>query len=94
VTYYDSASKAGTENELMLWVQLKETSKKVLPNFNALITKKAIDKANEKVVFDFSKVNALLEKYSNDLEKVEIYYQSATTEIKNLSTAVTIFDLN
>ena len=94
VTYYDSTSKAGTENELMLWVQLKESSKKVLPNFNALITKEAIDKANGKVVFDFSEVKKLLEKYSDDLEKVEIYYQTETTEIKNLPSMVNNFDLN
>jgi CRISPR-associated protein Csh2 len=30
-TFYDSSSKAGTENELLLWVQLKEGSKLVLP---------------------------------------------------------------
>lgn len=94
VTYYDSTSKAGTENELMLWVQLKETSKKVLPNFNALITKEAIDKANGKVVFDFSSVKTLLEKYADDLEKVEVYYQSETTEIKNMPSMAKTFDLN
>ena len=94
VTYYDSTSKAGTENELILWVQLKETSKKVLPNFNALITKEEIDKANGKVVFDFSKVKTLLEKYADDLEKVEVYYQTETSEIKNLPSMATTFDLN
>ena len=94
VTYYDSTSKAGTENELMFWVQLKETSKKVLPNFNALITRDEIDKANGKVVFDFLKVKTLLEKYKDDLENVEIYYQSETTEIKNLPDMTTTFDLN
>lgn len=94
VTYYDSTSKAGTENELMLWVQLKDDSKKVLPNFNALITKEAIDKSNGKIVFDFAKVKALLDKYSDDLEKVEVYYQTETTEIKNLPSKAKTFDLN
>src|SRR5690625_7579047 len=28
-SYYDSAAKAGTENELMFWIQLKDDSKMV-----------------------------------------------------------------
>lgn len=94
VTYYDSSSKAGTENELMLWVELKKDSKKVLPNFNALITKEAIDKIDGKVVFDFSKVAMLLKKCADDLNKVEVYYQAETTEIKNLPSMAETFDLS
>lgn len=37
VTWYDSASKAGCENEMLVWVQLREGSKIVLPNFICLI---------------------------------------------------------
>ncbi|TAE68700.1 MAG: CRISPR-associated protein, partial [Bacteroidetes bacterium] len=37
VTFYDSSSKAGTENELLFWVQLKENSKIVLPSFIDLV---------------------------------------------------------
>jgi CRISPR-associated protein Csh2 len=36
VTWYDSASKAGSENEMLIWVELKEDSKVVLPNFSNL----------------------------------------------------------
>ena len=38
VTYYDSAAKAGCENELLVWVTLKPESKLVLPNFTQLMT--------------------------------------------------------
>jgi len=37
VTWYDSASKTGSENEMLVWVQLNESSKIVLPNFITLI---------------------------------------------------------
>lgn len=38
VTWYDSASKAGCENEMLVWVELKEGSKLVLPSFAHLLT--------------------------------------------------------
>lgn len=94
VTYYDSTSKAGTENEVLFWVQLKENSKKVLPNFNSLITKEQVSKTSGQITFDFSRVKTLLEKYADDLEKVEIYYQSETTKVTNIPSMAKIFDLN
>ena len=59
-----------------------------------LFTKEEIDKTNGKVVFDFSKVKTLLEKYAVDLEKVEVYYQAETTEVKNVPSMAKTFDLN
>lgn len=94
VTYYDSTSKAGTENELLFWVKLKEGSKVVLPNFNSLITKEEVSKASGKITFDFSRVKSLLEKYTDDLEAVEIYCQSENTVILNAPSMAKTFDLN
>ena len=56
VTLYDSAAKAGTENELMLYVQLKEGSFLVLPSFVRLID----IKNDEKRTIDLSRVKELL----------------------------------
>ena len=91
VTYYDSAAKAGTDNELLLWVQLKKDSKVVLPNFNRLVT---VKKDDNKMVFDFARVTSLLEKYTNDVESVEIYYQSENTKVDNLPANAQLLDLN
>lgn len=76
-TYYDSAAKAGTENELLLWVQLKPESKKVLPSFVSLID------INEDKEIDLSKVSALLseERIKSEIEKIEIYYNKANTKV-------------
>lgn len=79
VTYYDSAAKAGTENELLLWIQLKPESKLVLPSFVNLID------VNENKEIDLSKVSALLSEVhiKNEIEKIEIYYNKSNTKVVN-----------
>jgi CRISPR-associated protein Csh2 len=81
-TYYDSASKAGTENELLIWVQLKENSKLVLPNFSQLIRMKD-EKMDGKVVLDLSELSAKLKRYKDEIEKIEIYRNDASILIEN-----------
>ena len=80
VTYYDSAAKAGTDNEFLLWVQLKSGSKKVLPNFTQLIR---MDKVNEKIVFDLTKVKSITDTNADDIESIEIYYQKESVDVQN-----------
>lgn len=76
-TYYDSAAKAGTENELLLWVQLKADSKLVLPSLVSLI------EVNEAKEIDLSKVASLLaeDHVKSGIEKIEIYYNKANTKV-------------
>lgn len=78
-TYYDSAAKAGTENELLLWVQLKPESTMVLPSFVSLID------VNEQREIDLSKVSSLLEQshIKNEIERIEIYYNKQNTKVLN-----------
>ena len=84
-SYYDSSSKAGTENELLLWVQLKDGSKIILPSFvelvDIVITK---EKQNEREI-DLNKIKELLNKphIKNEIEKVELYYNTVTTKVIN-----------
>jgi CRISPR-associated protein Csh2 len=80
VTYYDSAAKAGTDNEFLLWVQLKSGSKKVLPNFTQLIN---LDKADEKIVLDLAKVRSITDANADDIESIEIYYQKECLVVQN-----------
>jgi len=92
VTWYDSASKAGCENEVLVWVQLKNSSNIVLPNFSTLIELHQ-KKEDEKCVYDFTKLkDKLLEKYGkdengeglffkSDIEKIEIYRNSQTVKL-------------
>jgi CRISPR-associated protein Csh2 len=92
VTFYDSAAKAGAENELLFWVQLKEGSKLVLPSFVELVS--VAD--DESRTIDFAKVTALLDKETvkQEVEKMEVFYNSATTSVINLPQAVLVGELN
>ena len=78
-TYYDSAAKAGTENEFLLWVQLKENSKAVLPSFVELV------EINDDREIDLVKIKSLLAKdhIASEIEKVELYYQQDATKVVN-----------
>ena len=79
-SYYDSAAKAGTENELLCWIQLKEKSKIVMPSFIEFVD---IDENGQ---IDLSKVQDYLRQdyIAGEIEKIEIYFNEAVTEVKNL----------
>lgn len=89
-TFYDSSAKAGTENEALLWVQLKAGSKLVLPSFVELV------EVNKDREVDFLKVKELLSKDSvkNEIEKIEIYYNKGITKVVNLPVGAIESDLN
>lgn len=81
VTYYDSASKAGTDNELLLWVQLKPESKLVFPVFTEFVT---VARENENVAVDFGDLKNIFKKVSDEIELIEVYYNPENTNLKNL----------
>jgi len=78
-TYYDSAAKSGTENELLLWVQLKEGSKAILPSFVELV------EITDDREIDLAKISSLLAKSNivQEIEKIELYYQHDLTKVIN-----------
>ena len=82
-TWYDSASKAGCENEMLVWVQLKEESKVVLPSFTELIVLQS-EKEDGKCVYDFAKLRDVLTKIVNEIESIDIFYNNQTCQLKNL----------
>lgn len=92
VTYYDSAAKAGTDNEALIWVQLNESSKRVLPNFSQLIK---MDKKEGKVTYDLKDLTTVLTDNDSEIEAVEIYYLKESVVLENVPTGKTKkFDLN
>ena len=82
-TWYDSASKAGCENEMLVWVQLKDDSKIVLPNFTNLIDLKD-DKEDGKCVYDFNKLKTLLDGAKGEIASIEVYFNKQTCILLNL----------
>lgn len=92
VTWYDSASKAGCENEMLVWVQLKEESKIVLPNFSDLIVLKDKNE-NGCCIYSFEKMKAVLDQVKNEIEVIELFYNNNTCELVNLPDNVQLFNL-
>lgn len=88
-TYYDSAAKSGTENELLLWVQLNGGSKLVLPSFVELVD------VNEDREIDLKKITDLLAEnhIASEIETIEIYYNKAVTKVINLPVNHTFVEL-
>lgn len=88
-TYYDSAAKSGTENELLLWVELKESSKAVFPSFISLIDIK------ENGEIDLTKVTALLNEphIKNEIEKIELFYNKSNTKVLNEPPGIVFTEL-
>ncbi|MDD2413291.1 MAG: type I CRISPR-associated protein Cas7 [Bacteroidales bacterium] len=92
VTYYDSASKSGCENELLIWITLKEKSKLVLPNLTQLMTMHK-EKVDGKVQLDLSSLKSVLESNETEIEAVEIYKNTASISIINPPTKASIKDI-
>lgn len=81
-TWYDSASKAGCENEMLVWVQLQDNSKIVLPNFSTLIVLKE-EKEDGKCVYDFAKLKNTLAGEKDAIASIEVYLNKQTCKIIN-----------
>jgi CRISPR-associated protein Csh2 len=92
VTYYDSAAKAGCENELLVWVTLKPESKLVLPNFTQLM-KMEKEKVDGKVQLDLSELKKVIEANVTEIESIEISLNQASIEVKNAPQNATIKSL-
>lgn len=91
-TLYDSAAKAGTENELMLWIQLRPGSLLVLPS---LVDKVVIKSAADRRLIDLAAITELLQRSAvkDHIERVEIY-RDPTTDLSNVPATAELLDLH
>ena len=80
-TAYNTNSKMGCENEFALFVECKEDSKLYLANLDQYI--KFEKKEEGKNIIDISELEEILEQENvkPQIEKVEIYYNSYTTNL-------------
>lgn len=92
VTFYDSSAKAGTENELMLWVQLRPESKLVLPSFAELVEVRD-DKDR---TIDLSKITEILERphVAAVVENIEIRYDKTATHVVGVPKNATFHEIH
>jgi CRISPR-associated protein Csh2 len=84
VTALDSSRKINTENEALIWVTMKEGSKKHLPSFSELVFVKKDRTDDGKVIIDCSKVKEIIDKSSEDIEAVEVFFNATLTHIDGL----------
>lgn len=79
-TAYNTNSKVGCENEFAMFIECKENSKLYLANLDQYIQ---FRKQEEKDVIDITELEEILnqEEVKPEIEKVEIYYNTYTTEL-------------
>jgi CRISPR-associated protein Csh2 len=92
VTLYDSSAKSGTENELLLWVQLKPGSKLVLPSFVELVS----IGDDEKRTIDLSAVSEILTRphVKEAVEKIEIWHDSTASTVIGVPAGATHHEIH
>ncbi len=74
-TYYDSTSKKDSENELLLWIELKEGSEKVFKNFTDLI------KVENNTIFMKNVFTEYIGNHADAISKIELAYDKYNTKI-------------
>ena len=76
---YDSSAKAGLENELVLWVELKPKSKLMLPSLVQLVN---VDKDG---TIDLAAIKELLNQkhVKQEVGNIELYYNKSITKVIN-----------
>jgi len=72
VSYLDSASKIGVENEFSIFITLNENEKIQLPSFTTLIKVEEQEESFKRKL-NLSEIKNLLEDVADKIEKVEIY---------------------
>ncbi len=80
-TAYNTNSKAGCENEFALFVECKENSKLYLANLDQYIE---FEKGTEKDLINIEKLAEILneDQIKDKIDRIEIYYNPYTTELK------------
>lgn len=86
-TAFATNAKVGCENEFALFVETKEHT--YLPNLSEYIL---FEKTEGKNIIEM-KCADLLEELDDNIEKIEVYYNPFTTELKGSSGKMKIFDI-
>lgn len=91
-TAYNTNSKAGCENEFAIFIECKENSELYLSNLDEYIK---FEKHEGKNIIDLTEIIDILNKEcnKNDISKIEVYYNSYTTELKGSNDEIIIKEL-
>lgn len=78
-TAFNTNSKSGCENELALFIELKEGSQLFLANLERYVT---VGKQDDRIIYDLSKLDEFLRPHIGELKSVELYCNPVTVEVK------------
>ncbi|AGL00109.1 type I CRISPR-associated protein Cas7 [Desulfoscipio gibsoniae] len=77
-TAFNTNSKSGCENELALFIELKEDSQLFLANLDRYVT---VRKKGDHILYDLSKLAKVLEPRQGEIQSVELYCNLDTVEV-------------
>lgn len=69
-TAFNTNSKSGCENELSLFIELKENSKLFLSNLDRYVN---VTKSGESILYDLTSLAQILEPHLDEIEVIEVY---------------------
>ncbi|BDR74292.1 hypothetical protein K144316041_p21310 (plasmid) [Clostridium tetani] len=95
VSNYNSKAKAGCKNEFAMFIKIKEGSNYLLDLNNLQDYVKVYKDDDDKIFYDLSMINNLIDNVKEKIEDIEIYYNPRTVELEgfNKNEKTTIFDL-
>lgn len=78
-TAFNTNSKSGCENELALFIELKEGSQLYLANLDRYVT---VRRNGECILYDLSKLAEFLKPHHKEIQSVEIYANESIVEVE------------
>lgn len=78
-TAFNTNSKSGCENELSLFIELKDNSELFLANLDRYVD---VQKKDEQVLYDLSKLAEVLAPHQDEIQSIELYRNPFTVEVE------------
>lgn len=86
-TAFNTNSKSGCENELALFIELKEDSRLFLANLDRYVS---VRKKEDRVLYDLSKLAEILAPHQGEIQSVELYSNPVTVDVQYASLPCSI----
>lgn len=86
-TAFNTNSKSGCENELSLFIELKEDSKLFLANLDRYVK---VQKKGEHILYDLTKLAEILAPHQSEIQSIEVYRNPFTVEVDTAALSCTV----
>ena len=86
-TAFNTNSKSGCENELALFIELKEESRLYLANLDRYVS---VTKKDEKIIYDLGKLSEILEPHLNEIASIELFANPVRVQVNTGSLPCTV----